>query len=137
MIPMPLKTKSASILILLLGISLVYFSCKKDLSPIEQFALAYNLDLTDYSLVIFIPQNGCGSCIAEGKKYVENLIDQPEILCVYVSRYAGDMDVYLNNPNFILDKQLTALNLQLLTTGAVVYDVKTNRLELFDPEKEM
>ncbi|SFA87891.1 hypothetical protein [Algoriphagus aquimarinus] len=93
-----------------------------------KFAEFYDLPLEDYNQLVFVPNDGCGSCIREGKAYITTHIDDPEILHIYVSRFHSDLSSFRDKPNFLLDKQMKALDFGIVTTGAMIYEVKKDSL---------
>nr|WP_091692172.1 hypothetical protein [Algoriphagus locisalis] len=95
---------------------------------ILKFAEFYDLSLEDYNQLIFVPNDGCGSCIREGKAYITAHIDDPKILHIYVSRFHSDLSQLKDKPNFLLDKQMKALDFGIVSTGTMIYEVAKDSL---------
>ncbi|WP_140166780.1 hypothetical protein [Algoriphagus faecimaris] len=108
-------------------------SCTQRKESIQKFAEFYNLHLEDYKQLVFVPNDGCGACIKEGKEYITTHIHDPKILHIYVSRFHSDLASFKEKPNFLLDKQMKALDFGIVSTGAVVYEVELDSLFLMLP----
>jgi len=101
---------------------------------VESFADFYKFSLTDYEQLVFVPNDGCGSCIREGKNYINENIDNPKILCIYVSRFHGELAPHKDRPNFLLDRQMKAMDFGVVSTGAVIYQVDGDSLYMIIPK---
>ena len=127
-IQIPKRVNSLSIpLIFLISLSAA-FSCTDREESIVKFAEFYDVPLEDYSQFVFVPNDGCGSCIREGKAYITTHIDNPEILHIYVSRFHSDLSSFKDKTNFFLDKQMKALDFGIVSTGAMIYEVEKDSL---------
>jgi hypothetical protein len=100
-----------------------------------KFAEFYEVPLKDYDQLVFVPNDGCGSCILEGKAYITTHINNPRILHIYVSRFHSDLSPFKEKSNFLLDKQLKALDFGIVTTGAMLYEVEKDSLYIIPTTK--
>ncbi|WP_100630332.1 hypothetical protein [Algoriphagus formosus] len=110
-------------MIFLISLLIACTNTKREESVLK-FAQFYDLNLEEYKQLVFVPNDGCGSCIREGKAYITDHINNPKILHVYVSRFHSDLSEFKNQPNFLLDRQMKALDFGIVSTGAVIYQVE-------------
>lgn len=106
---------------MLLGIS-----CNKqpDLEKsLRTFATEIDADISDYGAILFIPLEGCGSCIQRGSEFYQKNGDNINILFVFCTYkpYAYDFLKNNNRSNVIIDNKNVAIRNKILSTAPVAY----------------
>lgn len=105
---------------------LMITSCNRqpDLERVLQsFASEAEADISDYGAILFIPLEGCGSCIQRGTEFYQNNGDNTNILFVFCTYkpYAYDFLKNNNRSNVIIDNKNVAIRDKILSTAPVAY----------------
>lgn len=119
--------------IVLLLLASVMFGCTNNggqsdrEKALNKFVEEFQADVSDFDAILFIPLEGCGSCIEHGVGFYMENKDNPSILFVFCTYkpYSYDYLQDINSSNVIIDKANMAIRHRILSTGPVVY-VKEN-----------
>lgn len=87
------------------------------------FVKELDIDISDYKSILFIPLEGCGSCIEHRVEFYKEYSDDIDILYVFCTYKPYNYD-YLKNidrSNVIVDSKNIAIKHQILSTAPVVY----------------
>lgn len=114
--------------IVLFLLNIFIIGCKKETNSlnedaIDKFVMDMDVDISDYNSILFIPLEGCGSCIEKGVEFYKNYCDDSGILYVICTHkpFAYDYLKNIDRPNVIVDQEGLAIKNKILTTAPVVY----------------
>ncbi len=118
--------------IILSFLLLIGISCNKqpDLEKaLQTFAIEAEADISDYEVILFIPLEGCGSCIEHSTEFYQNNCDNTNILFVFCTYkpYAYDFLKNNNRGNVVIDKNDVAIQNKILSTAPIVYKRNNNK----------
>lgn len=90
---------------------------------LNKFVEELQADVSDFDAILFIPLEGCGSCIEHGVGFFKEYKDIPSILFVFCTYkpYSYDYLKNVDSPNVIVDKSNMAIKHHILSTVPVVY----------------
>ena len=90
---------------------------------LDNYVAETEADISDFRAILFLPLEGCGSCIQHGIEFYKENADNTEILFVFCTYkpYGYDFLKDNNRGNVIIDKKNIAIKNQILTTAPVLY----------------
>jgi len=115
---------------MMLFLATIICSCNKKngeademVEALEMFTKETDIDISDYNSILFIPLEGCGSCIEKGVGFFREYCDDDRILYVMCTHKPFAYEYLKNNdkPNVIVDKRGIAIKNKILSTAPVVY----------------
>lgn len=112
--------------VILSFLMLIGTSCNKQPDSekaLHTFATEVEADISDYGAILFIPLEGCGSCIQRSTEFYQNNGDNTNILFVFCTYkpYAYEFLKNNNRSNVIIDKKNVAIRNKILSTAPVAY----------------
>ena len=117
--------------IILSFLLLIGTSCNKQPNlekALQNFATESEADISDYGAILFIPLEGCGSCIQRSTEFYHNNGDNTNILFIFCTYkpYAYDFLKSNNRSNVIIDKNNVAIRNKILSTAPTAYKCNNN-----------
>ena len=94
-----------------------------EVESLNQFVAELEIDISDYKSILFIPLEGCGSCIENGVDFYKNHCENDEVLFVFCTYQPHAYDYLRNNEraNVVIDKRNIAIKHRVLSTAPVAY----------------
>lgn len=109
-------------------------SCDKQYkmqSALEEFAVQSGVNLNGYNTILFIPLEGCSSCIQRSIEFYQDNYDNHNILFVFCTYKPYAYDFLRTNKlcNVVIDKKNIAIRNKILTTAPTIYIKETNKFK--------
>ncbi len=102
-----------------------------ELQSLNEFVVEMDIDISDYRSILFIPLEGCGSCIKNAVDFYEKSYYDNNILYIFCTYKPHTYKFLKENEksNVIIDRNDIAIKHRILSTAPVAYK-RNNNLEL-------